>query len=826
MPMSVAQNKFPALIWTTFINFLFEPRGFFVSVMFCFCFMNIMLPQSIVLTVEITTMIVFLFGLHIKAAVMMLYYDIVDSTSELRTKSTSAKPEYLFIDFNAWEYCASDELWTGMIRILYEKVELRMSHQIDLSTGISFKEKWRVKKAITLLKETYGGKIGLMNSCILFSAVAIHCLTSINSVSKLLKLDVNILNDAIVIIPGIGLLKALYDFIMAGKMSIDKSIGEIIFMEGSTIRDQNGFMSKVRVELTELFEFITNEFNPSSKTKLTLVLFIDDLDRVLDGRNVKMLEAIQLLLNVPGAPVLVFLAIDSRIVVASIEQHFNKSMKIEDAMITGWEYLEKIVQIPFCIPEISPEIVKGYLKSILINSITLNELENTFVRFNKICGDKLGELNLRKIEQPLYCKFPFLQGSEQHVKISAVNFLAACKDKETSPHDRLSLVGSLLKCPSACKAQSKDKEEVERLCGEIHSAITKARFYIMHQKPSKKPSSSTNSSNVSTNATMPSTNASTNAAMPSSNASVARSEVDEFEDRELGDTLFEDKNSDGEMYLKESTPSQEESPRLLETMSVMLESVIGKVECNPRSIKRSVNLLQIISEIAKNKPVTDLSPPVKIAEWEGGKKWRDFSKKAVLWIFMAQNFTFRLSALVQVLLDFEQKRDFNNLSRSYKYKKISLQSKASDKEPPNSDQIDNFDEMFIFDFYQKYVEKFIHVFRHADRLSRVDKDPEEFAFLLGKCNDIDMKCEDILGPQIDQSANEDTSNPKEVQRRKDFSLLSYSFNLDPAMRLEIGDDMASLMSEHEMFDEKGFILQKESIMRKKNFLNCRGEEWM
>mmetsp|Transcript_30157 Transcript_30157/g.41480 ORF Transcript_30157/g.41480 Transcript_30157/m.41480 type:complete len:568 (+) Transcript_30157:62-1765(+) len=544
------------------------------------------------------------------------------------------------------------------------------------------------------------------------------------------------------------------------------------------------------------------------KVKLTLILFIDDLDRVLDGRNVKMLEAIQLLLNVPGAPVLVFLAIDSRIVVASIEQHFNKSMKIEDAMITGWEYLEKIVQIPFCIPEISPEIVKGYLKSILINSITLNELENTFVRFNKICGDKLGELNLRKIEQPLYCKFPFLQGSEQHVKISAVNFLAACKDKETSPHDRLSLVGSLLKCPSACKAQSKDKEEVERLCGEIHSAITKARFYIMHQKPSKKPSSSTNSSNVSTNATMPSTNASTNAAMPSSNASVARSEVDEFEDRELGDTLFEDKNSDGEMYLKESTPSQEESPRLLETMSVMLESVIGKVECNPRSVKRSVNLLQIISEIAKNKPVTGTSPPVTIAKWEGGKKWKIFSEKTVLWIFMAQNFTFRLSALVQVLLDFEQKKDFNELSLSYKYKQhINFDNGIA----ALSDQVDNFDEMSIFEFYQKYVEKFIHVFLHTDRLSRVDKDPEEFAFLLGKCHAIGVKCEDILGHEYSEADGS-------TRRRKDFSLLSYSFNLDPAMRLEIGGDMTGLVSEHEMSHSSGFILQEGSVMRKKNFL--------
>jgi len=767
------------------------------------------LLKSVVLMVCITMVVVDIFGLHIISAFMMLYNDIVDSGQSSRFIQQDGDKEYIFVDFNAWEYSASDELWTGMIRNLYEKVELRMSKEMDKITSLNFKEKWRVKKAIESLKEKYGGKKGLMYSCILFAAITVYCMLSVSSFTKLTELDLDVENAA-VIVPGLGLLKVLYDFIMTAKESIDKSIGEVIFTEGSTIRDKNGFMNKVRAELTELFEFITNEFNPSSDVKLILVLFIDDLDRVLGGRNVKMLEAIQLLLNVPGAPVLVFLAIDSRIVVSSIEQHFNKSMKIEDAMITGWEYLEKIVQIPFCIPEVSPEIVKEYLKMILTNSITLKKLESTLSKFKEICVELQQNLEQRGvgIKQSLCCQFPLMQNSEQYVKMFAVEFLAACN--ETNPHDRLSLLGSLLKSPSANKAKSKDKEEVERLCGEIYTAVKKVRFYVtMNQDP----------------------NFVSDAEISSSNVNAAGDEVDDSANMnatgmEFGESLFEENNSYGEIFLNVSFPFYEEFPRLPENMTAMLESVIGKVECNPRSIKRSVNLLQIISEIAKNKPVTDLSPPVKIAEWEGGKKWRDFSKKAVLWIFMAQNFTFRLSALVQVLLDFEQKRDFNNLSRSYKYKKISLQSKASDKEPPNSDQIDNFDEMFIFDFYQKYVEKFIHVFRHADRLSRVDKDPEEFAFLLGKCNDIDMKCEDILGPQIDQSANEDTSNPKEVQRRKDFSLLSYSFNLDPAMRLEIGDDMASLMSEHEMFDEKGFILQKESIMRKKNFLNCRGEEWM
>ena len=211
------------------------------------------------------------------------------------------------------------------------------------------------------------------------------------------------------------------------------------------------------------------------------------------------------------------------------------------------------------------------------------------------------------------------------------------------------------------------------------------------------------------------------------------------------------------------------SQLLPENMAEKLQSIAKKVERNPRCIKVLVNLLQIISEIAKIKPMTGESSTDTIFRWKGGVPWKDFSEKVVLWIIMAQNFTFRLSAMVQVLLDFEQKREFNA-------------AKGSDKDfifkscwSNDTVVLDNFEGMPILEFYLTYVEKFVHILRHSDRLSKVDKDPEEFAFLLRQCDAIGMKCEDILGPLIDV----------EGERRKDLALLSYSFNLDPAMRLEV-----------------------------------------
>lgn len=107
---------------------------------------------------------------------------------------------------------------------------------------------------------------------------------------------------------------------------------------------------------------------------MKIVLFIDDLDRCLEGRNVRVLEAVQLLLKTDGAPVLVVLAVDTRVVAASIEATFNKSLNIHDAEISGQEYLDKIIQLPFCIPEVSPDRIKAYIHNCTRRPVTHSDV--------------------------------------------------------------------------------------------------------------------------------------------------------------------------------------------------------------------------------------------------------------------------------------------------------------------------------------------------------------------------------------------------------------------------------------------------------------------
>jgi hypothetical protein len=80
----------------------------------------------------------------------------------------------------------------------------------------------------------------------------------------------------------------------------------------------------------------------------------------------------QLVLAMPGAPVLAFMAIDSRVLVASIDEAFGQIFS--DAHISGWEYLDKIVQLPFSLPAPAPIKINRLVESCMDASATKPQL--------------------------------------------------------------------------------------------------------------------------------------------------------------------------------------------------------------------------------------------------------------------------------------------------------------------------------------------------------------------------------------------------------------------------------------------------------------------
>jgi len=113
---------------------------------------------------------------------------------------------------------------------------------------------------------------------------------------------------------------------------------------------------------------------------INFVFLIDDLDRCLPENTLKMLESIKLFLDVPSCAFV--LAIDDDVVERGVAYHYRdylqqnnniiinldkkeeekQEQKVTELPITGHEYLEKMIQLPFRIPVIGTDNVYEFLE--------------------------------------------------------------------------------------------------------------------------------------------------------------------------------------------------------------------------------------------------------------------------------------------------------------------------------------------------------------------------------------------------------------------------------------------------------------------------------
>lgn len=117
-----------------------------------------------------------------------------------------------------------------------------------------------------------------------------------------------------------------------------------------------------------------------NKSKIdNLIVMIDDLDRCTPERVIETLEAVKLFLSVPKTTFII--AVDNQVMKYSIE---NKYPKItEDSEDFSDSYIEKIIQLPISIPELSETDIKNYLLLLIcelylskgVPSIKANQLD-------------------------------------------------------------------------------------------------------------------------------------------------------------------------------------------------------------------------------------------------------------------------------------------------------------------------------------------------------------------------------------------------------------------------------------------------------------------
>ncbi|NQE06259.1 HEAT repeat-containing taxis proteinF [ANME-1 cluster archaeon GoMg1] len=94
-----------------------------------------------------------------------------------------------------------------------------------------------------------------------------------------------------------------------------------------------------------------------------LVVFIDDLDRCLPEKTIEILEVIKLFLDVPMCVFVI--GVEKEVIERGIEVRYKSGE--HGIPISGKDYIEKIIQVPFTLPPIREEDMTRFIESLGIS---------------------------------------------------------------------------------------------------------------------------------------------------------------------------------------------------------------------------------------------------------------------------------------------------------------------------------------------------------------------------------------------------------------------------------------------------------------------------
>lgn len=111
--------------------------------------------------------------------------------------------------------------------------------------------------------------------------------------------------------------------------------------------------------------------------EITLVVFVDDLDRCLPPTTISTLEAIRLFLFLKNTAFIV--AADDKMIKHSVKKHFEG---IDDSLVTN--YFDKLIQVPIRVPALGIQEVRAYLFLLFVEDSSLDTESKEIIRQNVI----------------------------------------------------------------------------------------------------------------------------------------------------------------------------------------------------------------------------------------------------------------------------------------------------------------------------------------------------------------------------------------------------------------------------------------------------------
>lgn len=253
---------------------------------------------------------------------------------------------YIFVEFNAWLYQGYDDARAALMDVIARKL-IEYAEQ----------EKTGLNKAKELLRRVNWLRVAGM------AAGAAASLA--------------------VGVPPAGLVETIWS---AGKNFLDGSISEENLQKacevGKDVAEKTGALLTPNKDSSppQQIQDLRDHFQSTlQKMGVTLVVFIDDLDRCLPSTSIATLEAIRLFLFLPNTAFII--AADDRMIRQAVRAHFHGA-ELDDDLVTN--YFDKLVQIPLRVPPLGTQDVRAYLMMLFVDNSSLDDAKKEIIR-TKVC---------------------------------------------------------------------------------------------------------------------------------------------------------------------------------------------------------------------------------------------------------------------------------------------------------------------------------------------------------------------------------------------------------------------------------------------------------
>ncbi|XP_062915902.1 NTPase KAP family P-loop domain-containing protein 1 [Mobula hypostoma] len=273
---------------------------------------------------------------------------------------------FIFVQFSAWQFAGNEKLWAGLITTLCDDIKNQfgfiptsivraLGHQ-DTILRTNSNCEWVSKKAL-------GIPLWLIFFLLLLvaSLLAFFILVPGFTFSQMGNNYVGAVKGISFGLIGMSVLMPMKNTIMVSRnMIVSQKEKMKTLMNKSDFSSQLGFMNEVKQEVIVLTNFI-HYMEVFERRKIRIVLKIVSLDRCTPDKIVGVLDAMNILLSDPDAPFISILAVDPSIIASCVE----KSNSLKGIAENGYNFLNRIVSLPFSVPKMDTQTKLKYLQCIV-----------------------------------------------------------------------------------------------------------------------------------------------------------------------------------------------------------------------------------------------------------------------------------------------------------------------------------------------------------------------------------------------------------------------------------------------------------------------------